>query len=215
MYKLDSSPTGLIILGFGGHARSIADVALSAGITKLIFVDKNARPGEVLGEHPVVKDMPNFIPDGWRVLPASGDNERRHQQLLWAADQGWQVATLVAPSATIGYAARLGKGVFVAHHVHIGPFAEIGDGCIINTSAVVEHETKIGCYSHVSVNSTVAGRSAVGDHCFIGAGATVIDSLQLCDRVTLGAGACAVKNLDKPGTYVGVPARFCSGNRTP
>lgn len=211
MYKLDSL-NGLIVLGFGGHARSIADVALSAGFTKLLFVDENARPGEKLGEHPVVKDMPNCIP-GWRVLPASGDNERRQQQLLWATERGWQAATLVAPSATIGYAARLGKGVFIAHHVHIGPFAEIGDGCIINTAAVVEHETKIGCYSHVSVNSTIAGRSVVGERCFIGAGATVIDSLQLCDQVTLGAGACAVKNLDKPGTYIGVPARPCSGNQ--
>ena len=36
-------PRGLVVLGFGGHARSVADIALTPGIEELIFVDD--RPG--------------------------------------------------------------------------------------------------------------------------------------------------------------------------
>jgi UDP-N-acetylbacillosamine N-acetyltransferase len=41
-----SPDTGLLILGFGGHARSVADVAIASGITQLCFIDANAKPNE-------------------------------------------------------------------------------------------------------------------------------------------------------------------------
>lgn len=201
-----SEYAGLIILGFGGNARSVADVALSAGIAGLIFVDGNARPGEVFGRFPVVKEFPCALAAGWAVLPASGDNHTRADQLRWITASGWPVASVVAPSATVGFGATIGSGCVVAHHAHIGPLACIGDGVIINTGAVVEHDCKIGNFAHVSVNATVAGKTTVGDYCFLGAGSTVLDGLTVAAEVTVGGGACVHRDLEAPGIYVGVPA---------
>jgi len=71
------SLTGLVILGFGGHARSVADVALAAGVENLLFVDANAKPGETLAGFPVSQRLDGPMPQAWLVFPAAGDNALR------------------------------------------------------------------------------------------------------------------------------------------
>jgi sugar O-acyltransferase (sialic acid O-acetyltransferase NeuD family) len=206
-----TSITGMLILGFGGHARSVADVALASGISQLCFIDRNARPGESFSSFPVKSSMDFELPDDWVVIPAAGDNNKRLEQCEWANQQGWRLGTLIAPSATVGIGAHIGEGSFIAHHAHVGPMASVGRGCIINTGAIVEHECTVGHYSHISVGAVVAGRSRIGDRCFLGAGSTVIDGVQVTDDVVLGAGACVHRNLEDSGTYVGVPAKVLGG----
>lgn len=199
---------GVLILGFGGHARSVADVALSLGVKELLFIDSNARPNESFGAFPVLTEWTVELPDGWSAMPAAGDNASRHAQIEQISKRGWPLATLIAPTATIGFGANIGAGTLVAHHAHVGPMATVGSGCIINTGAIIEHECTVGEYTHVSVNATVAGRCRIGSRCFLGANATVIDGVSVSDSVTLGAAACAHRDLVESGTYVGVPARL-------
>jgi sugar O-acyltransferase (sialic acid O-acetyltransferase NeuD family) len=206
--RADVCPEGLIIFGFGGHARSVADIALAMGILKLRFIDSAARDNEHYLNHPVEADWDGQLPAHWAVFSAAGDNRRRRTHLEQAQRCGWPVATLVAPTASLGTSCRISPGCFVGQHAHIGPHANIGEGCIINSGSIVEHESTVGGYSHVAVNATVAGRSVLGTENFIGAGATVIDGIHLVDRVQLGAGAVATMNLNDPGLYLGVPARL-------
>ncbi|KAB0490638.1 acetyltransferase [Pseudomonas vancouverensis] len=203
-----SPVAGILILGFGGHARSVADVALASGITQLSFVDSNARPNEAFLSFPVKSALDFELPSDWVVFPAAGDNQKRLEQCDWATQQGLRLGTLISPYATVGVGAQVGEGSFIAHHAHIGPMAKVGRGCIINTGAIVEHECTVGQYTHVSVGAVIAGRSRIGECCFLGAGSTVIDGLQVADHVVLGAGACAHRNLEIAGTYVGVPAKM-------
>lgn len=198
---------GLVILGFGGHARSVADVALAIGYEALLFIDENAREGENFLGHPVQRAWPAQLPDGWTCMPAAGDNRKRQAQLAAIQEAGWPPATLIAPSATLGAGAAVSPGSFIAHHAHVGPMARIGIGAIVNTGAVVEHESVVGDYTHVSVNTTVAGRSRVGRLVFVGAGATVIDGIAVGDEITIGAGGVVTASISEAGTYVGVPAR--------
>ena len=199
------TPDTLIVLGFGGHARSVADVALAAGVGSLVFVDANARRGEAFAGFAAITDCPPLTATS-AVLPAAGDNRARELQLEAFAGRA-QLYTLVSPRAQVGFEAQLGRGVFVAHLAHVGPAAVIRDGCIVNTGAVIDHESMIGRCTHVSVNATVAGRCTIGDRVFLGAGAVVIDGITIADDVTVGAGAAVVCDLREPGTYVGVPAR--------
>ncbi|WP_460079528.1 acetyltransferase [Pseudomonas sp. H3_H05] len=203
--------SGLLILGFGGHARAVADVALASGIKQLRFIDSNARQNEAFGEFSVLRSWDEELPEGWSVIPASGDGLSRQTQCDWVTGRGWPLATLISPTATIGTGAKIGLGTFVAHHAHVGPMAFVGVGCIVNTGAIVEHECVIDDFTHISIKAAVAGRSRVGSFCFIGAGATVIDGIKICDDVTLGAGACAHRDIERPGVYVGVPAKKVIG----
>lgn len=203
-----TSCEGLLIIGFGGHARSVADVALAAGVKDLIFIDEHAKPNENFHDFPVLKEWKDPFPEHWGCFAASGNNVKREEQLDFIAKQKWPLATIISSTATIGVGSHIEPGCFIAHHAHIGPNAKIEKGSIINTRATIEHDCSVGRYSHISIAATLAGSSIVGQKCTVFAGATVIDAINICDNVTLAAGTVAVDNIVKPGLYLGVPARF-------
>ena len=202
---MDVKQKKLVVIGFGGHARSVADIAITCGYEELLFVDSNARPNEHFLHYPVISHLnPNIISD-WDIFPASGDNAIRKKQHRQILEWGMIPTIIVSPLASIGVGATIASGCFIGHHTHIGPMAEIGNSCIINSGAIVEHECKIGDFSHISVNATVAGRSKLGCCSMLGAGATLVDKVSVCDNVIIGAGALVHRSIDVPGTYVGVP----------
>jgi UDP-N-acetylbacillosamine N-acetyltransferase len=198
---------GLLILGFGGHARSVADVARDLGIEEMAFVDPNARPGDEFAGFPVFAAMPEPLPPGWTMFPAVGDNEVRQRQVEDATTRGLAMESLVSRRAYIGIEAIVLPASFIAHHAHVGPMAVIGRGAIINTGAVVDHESRIGDFTHIAVNATVAGRCNIGSLVFLGAGATVVDHINIVDRVIIGAGSTVIDDITEPGVYVGSPVR--------
>jgi UDP-N-acetylbacillosamine N-acetyltransferase len=199
----------VIIFGFGGHARSVADIALANGYTDIIFYEQNAQPDEKFLGFDVVNRLPDDLDvNKWHAFPASGDACSRAKQIKIIDESGFSSTTLIAPTATIGVGAVIGRATLIGQHAHIGPKAIVGVGCIINTSAVLEHESKVGNYTHISVGANVAGRCDIGSYCFICVGSTVIDKVKVADNVVLGAGACAIRDLSVSGVYVGVPARL-------
>lgn len=198
---------GLIILGFGGHARSIADVALASNVEQLLFIDDNARDGEQFIGFPVQKNFEGSLPEGWGCFSASGDNKRREAQIEFAESRGWPIATLISSTATIGIGSVISPGCFIAHHAHVGPMTTIGKGTVINTGAIVEHDCAIGDFTHISIGAIVAGRSTVGHFCSVFAGSTIIDSLNICNEVIIGGGAVVISDIQESGVYVGVPAK--------
>ena len=46
----------------------------------------------------------------------------------------------------------------------------------------------------------------IGNHVSIGSNATILP-VNICDNVVIGAGAVVTKDIIKPGTYVGNPAK--------
>ncbi|MDE7366053.1 MAG: acetyltransferase [Lachnospiraceae bacterium] len=194
----------LIILGCGGHARSILDILHGNHMTnEIILVDEHAGENEYIMSHPVLKD---YKFEGQELIfPAIGDNGQREVVLNRFMNQ--QCITIVSCQAYVGENVVLGKGTLIAHRVHLGPEAHIGMGCIINTGSIVEHETEIGDFVHVAPGTTICGRCHIGSRVMLGAGSTVIDKITICSDVTVGAGSVVVHDITQPGTYVGVPAR--------
>lgn len=201
---MQSEPTindRIVIIGCGGHARSIADVILHKDSSaELLFVDENARPGERIMGFPVLASIPE---EGGRLVLGIGDNARRR---CLAGDTRYH--TVIARTAVVSRFASIADGCFVGHGAHIGPEAVIGRGTVVNTNAVVEHEVHIGEFCHVAPNSVICGRSTIGSNVFIGAGASIKDSVAICSDVVIGAGAVIVKDIVTPGIYTGCPARL-------
>lgn len=197
----------LLIFGFGGHARSVADLALACGYEDLLFVEETAGPGENFLGYPVLKNIKDLDGSWCLAFAASGDCHQRRKQCDLIDQLGMSLVSLVSPFASIGSGCVISPGCFVGHHVHIGPMARIGRACIINTGAVIEHESCVGDFSHVSINAAIAGRSKLGSFSMLGAGGIIIDGISTVDDVTIGAGALVIRSIEKSGTYVGVPVR--------
>lgn len=117
--------------------------------------------------------------------------------------------TLIDPSVIMDVedeAVSLGEGVIVGIGSILETDIQIGDFCQINMDCTVGHDSILGDFSTVSPGSHISGNVRLGDDMFCGAGVVIIDGLSVASNVVLGAGAVVVKDLNEPGTYVGVPA---------
>lgn len=192
-----------VIVGCGGHARSVADVILyNTPEAKIIFLDKNAQENETVLGFPALK---MFEITTEKVIVGVGDNKKRKElsQKYYS-----NLASVISKNAYIGKDATIGKGVFVAHRAHIGVLSTVGDFSIINTGALIDHECSIAKASFIGPNATLCGNVKIDENVFIGAGTTIKDNIYINSDIVVGAGSCVVKNLEKRGTYIGCPARL-------
>jgi UDP-N-acetylbacillosamine N-acetyltransferase len=202
MMKTDNT---IIIMGGGGHARSVADVLLYNNPKQNIwFVDPCAKLEEKTFDFSVLKEFPTNMID-YKLIIGVGNNEARKE--IYEKSLLNQIISVISAKANICRNVQIGLGSFLAHNCHIGPETVIGRNAIINTMAIVEHEVKIGDHSHIAPGTIVSGRSQIGNQVFIGAGSTVIDKISICSNTIIGAGSVVVENIDISGTYVGVPVR--------
>ncbi|MBD5397986.1 acetyltransferase [bacterium] len=191
-----------VIVGCGGHAKSVADVILfNEPDADIIFLDDNAKQGEEIFSFPVVA---NYNVDNEKVILGIGDNNLR--RVMYDKFQS-NLATIISNDVYQGKDSSAGYGTFIAHNAHIGPLVKVGNGCIINTHCVLDHEVTVGNFSHISVNATLCGKVKIGSNVFVGAGVVIKDGVKVCDDVIIGAGAVVVKDINENGIYVGCPAK--------
>lgn len=189
-----------ILMGCGGHGRSVADAILAdEPEADIVFVDANAMPEERIMGFPAVTVMPSW---NGAVIPAAGDNGKRREGC-----RGLDIRTFVSRSAHIGRGAQIGNGCFIACGAHVGPGARIGMGSIVNTNAVVEHDATAGEFCHIAPNATVCGGCKLGDMVLVGAGAVLKPYTTVASGTIIGAGAVVAHDINEPGRYVGSPAR--------
>ncbi|WP_296009658.1 acetyltransferase [uncultured Adlercreutzia sp.] len=203
----------LVIIGAGGHAKVVADTALETGqYSKLEFRDTCYLRGllEFMG-FPVVGDCGFFpIEPEARYFVAIGSASIRKRISCEIAASGGVFATLIHPAASVSDFAILESGTVVMPGAVVNAGAHIGFGSIINTCASVDHDCLLGSYVHVAVGAHVAGSVRIEDEAWIGAGATVSNNVSICEGSVVGAGAVVVSDIEKPGTYIGVPAKLMS-----
>lgn len=196
----------VIIIGAGGHARVVADIVLCRGDRVLGFLDDSPNAAGAYGI-PVLGKVADYpLWPNARFLIGIGSAAAR--QKIAGRLEGVQWYTAIHPTAVVSrLGVSIGEGTVVMANAVIDPGARIGAHSIINSSAVVEHDDDISNYVHVSVGAKIAGTVSIGERTWVGIGAVISNGIRVCGDCMIGAGAVVVKNIEEPGTYVGVPAR--------
>lgn len=205
------SNKNLILVGGGGHCKSVIDVAESAGfqIKGILDIPENVGK-EVLGYSIVGTDdqILDYVNDAVFIVTVGHIKDAAlrielHQKI---ADAGGNFATIIASTAHVSNYAHIGEGTVVMHHVVVNAEASIGRGCIINTFANIEHDAKIGNYCHISTGAMVNGNCIVGSETFLGSQSVMVNGIEITDGCVVGAGSLVLKNLTQKGIYSGNPA---------
>lgn len=192
----------LIIIGASGHGKVIADIAVKNGYEDIVFLDDDESLKECAGFPVIGKTCEAKEMDDDKIVAIG--NPKTRERIL---EEVSEVITLIHPDAVISRRVKIGEGSVIMAGAVINTDVVIGKGCIINTGASVDHDCRIGDFAHISVGAHVAGTCEIGKKTWIGAGATVSNNVNICGDCMIGAGAVVIKDIDKPGTYVGVPAR--------
>ena len=202
----------LILVGGGGHCKSVIEVAESAGYTILGILDRQEEVGKkVLGydvigtDYEMIKyvDLAYFIVTVGQIK--SPDLRIKLYRMIERA--GGHLATIVAPTAQVSKYANIGKGSIIMHHALVNAEANVGKGCIINTASVIEHDANIGDFCHISTGVIVNGGAKVGDESFVGSQTVINHRVSIGRRAIIGAGSAVVSDLPVNCIAVGVPAR--------
>ncbi len=203
----------LIIIGASGHGKVVADIARQVTVNgqrkykNIRFLDDDSAK-TVCGTYPVIGSVGNieqYLGADFFVAIGYADIRRRIAKQL--EELHADVPILIHPKAIIGENVSIGKGTVVVGGAVINTGAVIGEHCIVNTGATVDHDCRIEGYVHIAPGAHLCGGVSVGKNTWIGAGAIVVQEMHIGDCCMLGAGSVVVNNLDKPGTYIGIPAK--------
>lgn len=203
----------ILIIGAGGHARVVASVLSHLGDWDIAGVlDRtDIHRGEAVHCTRIVGAIHDL--DDWRqrgvhyLALAIGDNAERRDLYGALRDRGFELPTLVHPSARLEPGAQVGPGTLVCCQAVLGVEVVVGENSIVNTGTIVDHESVVGPHSHLAPGCVIAGRVRIGEGAFLGIGATVRDKVSIGARSTIGAGAVVVVDIPPDVLAYGVPAR--------
>ena len=206
----DASGDQLLVIGAGGHARVVIDVARAAGFDPVAALDPASIGSTCNGVDVIGGDdlAANKFAEGLRqAVVAIGDNALRLKIGRRLRDIGFNLPPIVHPSAILSPSAHIGDGTVIMPLAVVNAAATIGTMVIVNTSAVIEHDCVIGDGAHIAPGCRLGGTVSVGAQTLIGIGSVVRPEARIGDHAVVGAGSTVIGNIEGNLVATGSPAR--------
>ncbi len=210
MLKIDQDNFSLVIIGAGGHAVSVANVALSMGYKIKYFIDKNKVNKELLGIE-IIDDLSELEQDNLTNLAiAVGDNYAREKiyNNITNRYKNINFPVLIHQSACISFFTKIGVGTVVMPNAVVGPNSNIGKLCIINTQASIDHDCTLLDFSSMAPASVTGGAVEIGARTSVSINATIKNGLKIGNDCVVGANSYLNKNISSNQVVYGSPAKF-------
>lgn len=210
---MSSAGREIILVGAGGHARSVADSVIRSGEYSITgFIDHHAGASfddiKVIGDDASLERLARRIGYAHVAIGYLGGASPRRPLCDRLQDLGYRLPVIVDPSAVVAQSASIGSGSFVGKVAVVNACAQIGDAAIINTGSIVEHDAIVGSFSHVAPGAILCGGASVGADSFVGAHATILPGISVGDGCIVGAGAVVTKSVADGVMIAGVPAHI-------
>ena len=189
------SKPSLILIGAGGHARACIDV--------IEHLDKFSIAGLLGNEEELQRECL-----GYRVIATDGDFPKVATQYQYALitvgqiesaslrqslyeqalEVGFELPTIISPTAHVSRHAVVGNGTIVMHGAIVNAGAKVGDNCIINSNALIEHDAIVADHCHISTGAIVNGTANIGLGSFVGSGSIIKQGITLGNNCMVGMG---------------------------
>lgn len=201
----------LVLIGGGGHCKSVIEAAESAGYQILGVLDMPEEVGKDILSTKVIgtdDDIPTYVDKAEFVITVGFIKNPAIRIKLYnkVKEVGGRLATIVASTAHVSKYATIGEGTVVMHQAFVNAGAKVGNNVILNTFSNIEHDAVIGNQCHISTGTMVNGDCKVGDNCFIGSQSVLANGITVGDDIVVGAGSLVRKSIKEKGIYSGNPA---------
>ena len=201
----------LILVGGGGHCKSVIEAAESAGYNILGVLDTPENVGKQVLAYSVIgtdDDIPRYVDKAEFVITVGFIKNPAIRIKLYnkVKEAGGKLATIIASTAHVSKYSTIGEGTVVMHQAFVNAGAHIGANCVINTFSNIEHDAQIGDQCHISTGTMVNGDCKVGDRCFIGSQSVLSNGIAIGDDIIVGAASFVRKSISAKGIYSGNPA---------
>jgi sugar O-acyltransferase (sialic acid O-acetyltransferase NeuD family) len=207
----------IILIGGGGHCRSVIDVIESQGQYEIFgIVDMPDKVGTKVLGYPIIgsdseKELkefkaqcPNFLVTVGQVKSAQLRKKIFHRIKV----AGGQLPIIISPKAHVSKHAKVEEGTVIHHFAMINANAKVGVNCIINSRALIEHDAVVGDHCHISTHGVINGAARVGEGAMVGSNACMLPMASLPENSMLAASSILTQAVVEPGIYLGHPAKL-------
>jgi sugar O-acyltransferase (sialic acid O-acetyltransferase NeuD family) len=193
----------LLLLGGGGHCKSVLDSLLPSGqYVEIGIVDKKENVGKSILDVPIIgcdDDLPELYQQGFTcafVTVGSIGNPSLRIKLFAEIERiGFEIPTIIDSSAVVSQHVSIERGVFIGKNAVINAGTSVGKGAIINTSATIEHDCSIGDFVHIAPGAVLCGELHIGNNTHIGANSVVKQQLKIGSDSLIGMGSVVLHSI--------------------
>ena len=186
----------IILIGGGGHCKSVIDVIEQEGRFKIAgivdkpeLLDSNVLGYSIIGNDSDLGDLAKKYQYALITVGQIKSPSLRIKLFNLAIEARFTLPSIISPNAYVSQHASIGSGTVVMHKALINANTTIGDNCIVNSKALVEHDCRISEHCHISTNATINGGVVVESGCFIGSGAITKESITIKKGSFIKAGS--------------------------
>ena len=205
----------LVIIGSGGHARVVMDMADRQSLETIGFIDDNKPQGDLVDGMPILGGAEEIRRIAARessigFVAAIGDNFIRAEIVarVSAMCPGLIWAAIIDPSAVISRRTEIGEGAMIFAGTVINPGVKVGRHAIINNSCSIAHDTEFGAFSSAAPGVLTGGNVSIGEMSHLGVGAAVSHGVKIGAHSIIGSGSALVRDCPAYSIAYGVPAKI-------
>ena len=176
----------IILIGGGGHCKSVIDVIEQEAKFKILgIVDKNKPIGYKILGYPIIGndfDLEKLSKKCSYALITVGQIKSplpRVKLFNLAKNVGLIFPIIISPYAYVSKHSIIGAGTIIMHNAVINVNTSIGENCIINSKALIEHDCSIASNCHISTNAIINGGVKIGPNSFVGSNATTNNNINI------------------------------------
>jgi sugar O-acyltransferase (sialic acid O-acetyltransferase NeuD family) len=200
----------IFVFGAGGHAVSVANVAIAAGYSISCFVDERKSPSTLLGIEVVGKVREAIAKDSKaNCAIAVGDNYARERVVIELESEfsDLEFPCLIHPSATLSTFTTVGHGTIVMPGAVIGPNSRVGSFCLINTLSSIDHDCEMDDFSSLAPGVVTGGTVKIGKRSAVSIGAVIKHGITIGKDSIVGANSYLNQDITDLVVAYGNPAK--------
>ena len=159
----------LLIVGAGGHGKVVAEIAEDCGYNYVAFIDDNSE--NAIGK---IDELENFKEEFMDAFIGIGNNKMRETLILRLKKSGFNIPTLIHPSAYVSKTCVIKEGTVIEPKAIINSRSIIGEGSIVSVGTIVDHDVEIGNFCHINAGAIIKAGAKISDCKKIEAGEVVL-----------------------------------------
>ena len=184
----------IIILGAGGHCRSLIDVIELENRFKIAgIVDNELQIGdkilgyEVIGDDNDLKILREKYQYAIIGIGQIKTPKIRIKLFEMLKSLDFILPVIISPRAYVSKYTKIDEGSVIMHDALVNANAKIGKNCIINSKALIEHDVNIENHCHISTGSIINGGVVVKQSTFVGSNSVVKEYIEISGFVKAGS----------------------------
>ena len=185
----------ILLLGAGGHCKSVIDVIEQENkfkIAGIIDADSVDIGQSILGYHIIGtdSDLSRLYKKYKYALITVGYIKTPHIRIKLynlLKKIGYKLPVIISPLAYVSKHSHINEGTIIMHHSIVNATAKVGKNSIINTKALIEHDAIIEDNCHISTGSIVNGGVHVRENTFYGSNATSKEYIEVDGFIKAGS----------------------------